>query len=850
MEDLDLALVSGLLRDGKPALKAAREKGLRPDLLRGKGKDVYQFLVEYHMRFDDLPPLDVIQGKIGFKLPELPFNLHSEFLVDEVFNRKTFEYTLKVRNKLDEQLSATPPNAKILVETLESAVLGLRAEQLTQSKVESLFALGPEIQAHYERLESGERGILTPWAAVNDITLGFWPMDLVLFVARSGVGKCVDESTILTDPVTGIPATIRQVVESNTNTIHTWDPAEGVHTAPITAKVDTGRKECFEVTFDTGRTIIVTPEHPFLSPEGWREASDVRVGQTLALPSRIPSPSAPVRMNPAEVDLLALLLAEGSYTGHHTGFTTSDKVFVDIAKKAAAKIGSGVTYRGRYSYDFVPSNPVDDILNKHKIHKKKAIHKTIPDAVYSLPDKQLSRFLSLFWMCDGYVDGSPGVTLGSKKMVFQLQHLLLRFGVQSRVCYKPAKCNGKKFDSWRLKVYAFSLVAFKKAVPLWGAKLNRLEKLIARPRNSNVGFPRVSLEFQKKVKAIAATGSGRWKGGKLSEVGRRLGWSSWFMVRNLFGAHRSVQMRAFKVFCDVYECRDQFKELLGKDIFWDVVTKITSVGDRKIYDLTVSSTSCFIANDIVVHNTWVAVQLAWHAWQQKKRVLFCTTEMSRLRVGIRAYALMGKFNYKDFSSGRLTIHTKPKFFQMVQDFLSESGLYVVGGNFDFRVESLSAALDEIRPDVMLLDGAYLLRTEGANRTEMAANSFNELKRLGIRHNIPIVATHQFNREVKTNLSSTVRQESIGLTDVAGWNASLIFGMVQSDDMKANKLMRLKPLKAREGVGEEVEINWDLDNMNFSEIGIVSSLGRGGGDSEEFGSRPIHNQPADNSDIPF
>jgi replicative DNA helicase len=446
VDDLDLALVAALLRDGKPSLKSARSKGLRPDLLRGRGKDAYQFLVEYHLQFDELPPPEALKKRTGLDLPQLPPNLFAGFLVDEVFNRKTFDFVLETRRKLDDLLTASTPNTKAMVETLEKAVLGLRAENLSQSKVDSLFALGPDVLARYDRIKSGERGILTPWKSINDITLGFWPMDLVLIVARSGVGK-----------------------------------------------------------------------------------------------------------------------------------------------------------------------------------------------------------------------------------------------------------------------------------------------------------------------------------------------------------------------------------------------------------------------------SWAAVQLAWHAWQQGKRVLFGTTEMSREAIGTRLYSLIGRFPYYEVFHGKLTIHSEPRFRQQVEDLLGKEGLYIVGGNFDFRVETLSAAIDEIRPDILILDGAYLLKTDGQNRNEMAANAFNELKRVGTRHGIVVAATHQFNREVKTNEAKTVKQESIGLTDVASWNASLILGMVQTDDMKRDKLMRFKPLKAREGVGEEVEVNWNFDTMDFSEIGIVGrEFNNFGGDAAEaMGGRRSSDSDSSsfpssgsNDDIPF
>jgi hypothetical protein len=83
----------------------------------------------------------------------------------------------------------------------------------------------------------------------------------------------------------------------------------------------------------------------------------------------------------------------------------------------------------------------------------------------------------------------------------------------------------------------------------------------------------------------------------------------------------------------------------------------------------------------------------------------------------------------------------------------------------------------------------------------------------------------------------VKQESIALTDVAAWNADLIIGLVQTDDMKRDKRMIWKPLKMREGVAEEWETNWNLDTMNFTELPKAGggSKSAGGGDADELGS---------------
>jgi hypothetical protein len=72
-------------------------------------------------------------------------------------------------------------------------------------------------------------------------------------------------------------------------------------------------------------------------------------------------------------------------------------------------------------------------------------------------------------------------------------------------------------------------------------------------------------------------------------------------------------------------------------------------------------------------------------------------------------------------------------------------------------------------------------------------------------------------------------------------------------------MRFKPLKAREGVGEEVEVNWNFDTMDFSEIGIVGrEFNNFGGDAAEaMGGRRSSDSDSSsspssgsNDDIPF
>jgi hypothetical protein len=230
-----------------------------------------------------------------------------------------------------------------------------------------------------------------------------------------------------------------------------------------------------------------------------------------------------------------------------------------------------------------------------------------------------------------------------------------------------------------------------------------------------------------------------------------------------------------------------------------------------------------------IGKTWTLILLMMHIWQvEKKKVLFVSTEMNQLRILQRAYAVLFRLQYKDLSKGRLGEHAEAHFREQVHALMNAEGLDIIGGDFDFTIESMEAAIEESEPDICLVDGAYLLRVGGEGRTEKAANAFDELKRTAKRNKIPIVATTQFNREAKANKAESVSVEKIALSDAAGWNADMIYGLVQTDDMRLDNTLVQKPLKIREGVGEDVECNWDFDTMDFSEKPSAEFPGGTGG----------------------
>jgi len=230
---------------------------------------------------------------------------------------------------------------------------------------------------------------------------------------------------------------------------------------------------------------------------------------------------------------------------------------------------------------------------------------------------------------------------------------------------------------------------------------------------------------------------------------------------------------------------------------------------------------------------------------RKHKVLYVTTEMSKMRIALRFFALKEKLPFGRVRSGQLTVFEREKLEKATKNILNEKGLTVVGGNFDFRVETLAAAIDEAAPEMVIIDGIYLIKVPGKDRIEQAANAFSEVKRLTMSKKLPIVVTSQFNREVKKNQAATATAESIALTDAAVWHSTLIFGLVQTDDNKKEKRMQVKQLKVRDGDGKDFELNWDFDASNFTEV-----LAQGGGGVTEAPDLDIGGGSGDPGNVPF
>ena len=103
---------------------------------------------------------------------------------------------------------------------------------------------------------------------------------LILFLAGRG---CVAPWTRVYDPDSDQHI---RVDEFGRRRVQTLNGPREQYLEPFVKGVD----HQYTVTFEDGSSITATPNHRFLSPQGWLRLADVRVGQLLAASARVPTP--------------------------------------------------------------------------------------------------------------------------------------------------------------------------------------------------------------------------------------------------------------------------------------------------------------------------------------------------------------------------------------------------------------------------------------------------------------------------------------------------------------------------------------------------------------------------------
>lgn len=218
-----------------------------------------------------------------------------------------------------------------------------------------------------------------------------------------------------------------------------------------------------------------------------------------------------------------------------------------------------------------------------------------------------------------------------------------------------------------------------------------------------------------------------------------------------------------------------------------------------------------------VGKTWFLSILAEFSVRQGLKVLFVTNEMSNTQIMQRFDALYFKLPYKELRAGLLPDALEKRYFEGLEKMKKDVKMVVTQDVHG--VNSIGSKIDQYKPDLVLVDGMYLLADDqnSQSRWEGISNISRSLKKLARKKNVPIIATTQFNRASEGVKIDKVTLSNLGFSDSIGQDADVVLGLFRTKDMEMNNEMKVRMLKVREGEPKDFTLQWDLRHMRFDAI---------------------------------
>jgi len=400
-----------------------------------------------------------------------------------------------------------------------------------------------------------------------------------------------------------------------------------------------GRK-IWRVRTKTGREVKVSSEHPFLTPQGWRKASDLQVGDRVAIPRDLsirgvsqPLPSLqnqygktstnwiriPDQTSPEFWRWVGYFTAEGWMQPMRTTcrfwWSNGDPVIQqDFVRLTEQLFGLKLTKR--------PENPNDyyfDALQMREFFSRLGLEaplnagtKHVPELLFRCPDDEIAGFLQGYFDGDASVDPTEGLAAVTKsqQLALDVQYLLNRLGVIAFLGehWSRAHRDQPKRRYWLISVYSDEAVTLSNKVRLLSShKRTRLELLAERraegkrPSNWDT-IPVASDEFRRVRRGLGFTQASTGRPGSANNIEHQT---------------TTPTRPVAQYFVELFQQADvtgQFAPQIAEMAFmarpsiaWDHVREVEEIeaDTDYLYDFTMDCAPNFVGNGLFLHNTHV-----------------------------------------------------------------------------------------------------------------------------------------------------------------------------------------------------------------------------------------------------
>jgi replicative DNA helicase len=340
---------------------------------------------------------------------------------------------------------------------------------------------------------------------------------------------------------------------------------------------------------------------------------DLKIGDRIAIPRIYPEPLISKHWSEDRLILLAHLIGDGCYVNrqplHYTNASSDNLDKVTEVAFSAFGIPVKNVLQQNWHHLYLSAgankwhpNPVRLWLRELGIDGQRSYEKVIPDEILKLPSEQLALFLRHLWATDGSVylrkttHGQVGTiyySSSSEKLAFQIQHLLARLGIVSRVLKSQKK--GYRLN-YQVHITGKSdQLKFSKIIGGFGDRKRALDTLVEYLTSikPNTNVDTIPIEIWDSVKS------------RMKDLG--ISQRKMAQLRGtVYGGDAHFGFSPSRAVLGEYSSLLEYpslQEIAESDVYWDTVVSIEPDGEEDVYDMTIPDTHNFIANGIVVHNS-------------------------------------------------------------------------------------------------------------------------------------------------------------------------------------------------------------------------------------------------------
>lgn len=346
-------------------------------------------------------------------------------------------------------------------------------------------------------------------------------------------------------------------------------------------------KDTYTIRMRSGRSITASYDHPVLTPFGYTELKDLKIGDRIqTLCAEI---DTEYEIDDNELLLATLLIFEGKCGDRSVSFANMDQKVVNIAKKAVAHFGCEVKqYKGAEPFEYWItggySGGVCQMLVKNSLFGHKAYDKRIPRNWFGLSMRQKYMFIDMMIATDGAIDTRSGqivVGLANKGLIQDIQHLLSTMGIASTYTYRGNKHAGV----WVLAIPRQFAQKLYPHLTFYG-KADTAKAIFAKPAKSNIYTYPYNIIRKEKLTYKTMHGPIRCS------------------------SNKNIAREKFERLAALYP---QLNKYLCDDFYLDEVVDIEFSGMQELRHLEVENDHNFIANGLVSHNTELVIKsfISW-----------------------------------------------------------------------------------------------------------------------------------------------------------------------------------------------------------------------------------------------